>query len=186
MAYDIITIQPTISDGAHAAGDVIFNAISFDLPANAVKLVNIFAEVANGGGEDDTKIGILFYQGPEARTSLTNLGTLNDTADIAHADFTTNRYIGQAFLSLTDGNGNALDAIDTTALYYGCNASYSNSGARGTGALDPVILKGSGRDATASTAGRRINKCYAAGVIHAGTPDFDGTANMKIHLHIEY
>ena len=186
MAYDIITIEPTVSDGAHAQGDVLFNPEGFVLPAKAVKLVNIFAEVAAGGGEDNTKIGILFFQGPEDRTSLTNLGTLNDSADISAANFTLNRYIGQAFLSLTDGNGNDLDVIDTTALYYGCNAGYSDSASRGTGALDPVILKGSGRDATASTAGRRINKCYAAGVIHAGTPDFDGTANMKIHLHIEY
>lgn len=186
MAYDIITIQPTISDGAHAAGDVLFNAISFELPANAVKLVNIFAEVEAGGGEDDTKIGILFFQGPEDRTNPTNLGTLNATANIDSGDFTTNRYTGQAFLSLTDGNGNDLDVIDTTGLYYGCNSGYSNTASRGTGALDPLILKGMGRDATASTVARQKNKCFAAGVIHAGTPDFDGVNNMKIHLHIEY
>jgi hypothetical protein len=186
MAYDIITIEPTISDGAHAIGDVLFNAVSFELPANTVKLVNIFAEVAAGGGEDNTKIGILFFQGPADRTNPTDLGTLNDSADISAANFTLNRFTGQAFIGLSDGSGNDLDVIDNTAIYYMMNASNSSTTARGTGASDPLILKGMGRDAAASTVSRQKNKCFAAGVIHAGTPDFDGTDNMKIHLHVEY
>ena len=186
MAYDIITIEPTVSDGAHAQGDVLFNPEGFVLPAKAVKLINVVMEVAAGGGEDDTKIGILFFQGPEDRTGLTNLGTLNATADITAANFTTNRFIGQAFVGLTDGGGNDLDAIDTTALYYMTNASMSTTGNRGTGAADPLILKGNGRDATAGTVGRQKDKIYVAGVIQAGAPDFDGTSNVKIHFHIEY
>ena len=172
MAFDIITIEPTTVDGAHAVGDVFFNLTSFQIPSRSCKLINFFMEVANGGGEDDTKLGLLFFQ----KNTQATLGTLDATANIGHADFTSNQYIGQAFLSLTDGNGNDLDVIDTTALYYGCNAGYSSSAARGTGALDPLVLKG---DAGSTD-------IYVGGVVHAGAPDFDGTANVKIHLHIEY
>ena len=62
----------------------------------------------------------------------------------------------------------------------------STTGNRGTGAADPLILKGNGRDATAGTVGRQKDKIYVAGVIQAGAPDFDGTSNVKIHFHIEY
>jgi len=185
MAYDVITIEPTVSDGAHAIGDVFFNPISFSPPTDSVKLVNAFMEVASGGGEDDTKIGLLFFQGPEDRTDPTSLGTLNATADISAANFTLNRFTGQAFIGLSDGSGNDLDVIDNTALYYMMNASNSSSVARVSGAADPLILKGSGKDGTA-TPTRAANRIWVAGVIHAGTPDFDGTSNVKIHLHVEY
>ena len=55
--FDIISVSPTVSDAAHAAGDVMFNLTSVKLPARKCKLVNVFATVASGGGEDDTLNG---------------------------------------------------------------------------------------------------------------------------------
>ena len=43
-----------------------------------------------------------------------------------------------------------------------------------------------GRNPSASTVAKSKDKVFAAAVIHSGLPDFDGTTNMKIHLHIEY
>ena len=48
--YDIVTVSPTVSDGAHAVGDVMFNLTKVELPARAVKLVNAFFEVRGGWG----------------------------------------------------------------------------------------------------------------------------------------
>jgi len=172
MAFDIITIEPTTVDGAHAAGDVFFNLKKFQIPARACKVINVFMEVANGGGEDDTKLGLLFFQ----KKAQSTLGTLDDTANISHADFTSNQYIGQCFLSLTDGSNLALDLIDTTALYYSCNAFKHAADTKGAASAEPVVLKG---DAGSST-------IFMGGVVHHGAPDFDGTANLKIHLHVEY
>ena len=171
MAFDIITINPTTVDGAHAAGDVIFNLTSITLPARACKLVNSFMEVAAGGGEGDTKISLLFFQ----KNTQPTLGTLDATADISASDFTSNQYIGASFLMLDDG-GFDLDAVDTTGLYYQVPAMNSNLGSRGTGASDNVVLKGHSGSF----------EIFVGGIVHFGAPDFDGTDNVKIHLHVEY
>ena len=69
-----------------------------------------------------------------------------------------------------------LDVIQTTALYYQCAAQTNLSSPDDSGAAEGMVLKG---DAGASVV-------YAAGVIHAGAPDLDGTDNVKIHFHVEY
>ena len=171
MAFDIITIEPTTVDGAHEAGDVCFNLTSFQIPARACKLVNAFMEVAAGGGEGDTKISLLFFQ----KNTQPTLGTLDATADISASDFTSNQYIGASFLMLDDG-GFDLDAVDTTGLYYQVPAMNSNTGSRGTGSSDELVLKG---DAGSTD-------LFVGGIVHFGAPDFDGTDNVKIHLHVEY
>ncbi len=173
MAFDIITINPTTVDGAHAAGDVFFNLTSITLPARACKLLSVHMEVANGGGEDDTKLGILFFK----KNTQATLGTLDDTADIGHADFTSNKYIGQSFLALTDaGAGLDNDVIDTTALYYPSGSQQKGANNSGEGPFIPLILKGHSGSF----------EIFVAGVVHVGAPDFDGTDNVKIHLHVEY
>ena len=170
MAFDIITVRPTISDGAHAAGDVVFNLTSFTLPAKNCKLVNVFAEVWGGGGEDDTKIGLLFFQ----KNDTASLGTLNATADISAVNFSNNNFIGASFLQLSDGTDVDLDLLDNVALYYGGAFGMAAAAAR-TANFDPVVLKA-----------EFDRECFIAGVIHDGTPDFDGTSNLKLHLHVEY
>ena len=170
MAFDIITVRPTISDGAHAAGDVVFNLTSFKLPAKNCKLVNVFAQVVSGGGEDNTKIGLLFFQ----KNDTASLGTLNATADISAVNFDNNNFIGASFLQLSSGTNNDLDLIDNVALYYGGAFGMSSSNARVT-SFDPVVLKA-----------EFDRECFIAGVIHDGAPDFDGTSTLKLHLHVEY
>jgi len=171
MAFDIITIEPTTVDGAHTAGDVMFNLTSFQIPARSCKLITCFMEVAAGGGEGDTKISLLFFQ----KNTQATLGTLDATANIIASKFTSNQYIGSSFLMLDD-SGVDLDAVDTTALYYQVPAMMSNTGSRGTGSSDEMVLKG---DAGSTD-------LFVAGIVHFGAPDFDGTDNVKIHLHVEY
>ena len=180
MVFDIITVSPTtdsVAKGAHGAGDVMFNLTAFNLPARACKLVNIFMEVANGGGEDDTKIGLLFFK----KNTTATLGTLNETANIAHADFTANQYIGSAFMGLTDADSRDLDVIDTTALYYGMTVSQYANNARGGSGTDNMVLMTDKSGDNLFT-----NTMYVGGVVHSGAPDFDADNNVKIHLHIEY
>ena len=180
MAFDIITVSPTtdsVAEGATDAGEVMFNLTAFNLPAKACKLINVFMEVANGGGEDDTKIGILFFK----KNTTPTLGTLNATANIAHADFTANQYIGQTILALSDGGNLDLDLIDTTALYYSSNQFSTAAASRGGDGLMEMVLM-------TDKAGDNLftNTMYVGGVVHSGSPDFDGDNNVKIHLHIEY
>ena len=178
MAFDVITVSPTTDgDAVHAAGDVMFNLTAFNLPARACKLINIFMEVANGGGEDDTKIGILFFK----KNTTPTLGTLNATANIAHADFTANQYIGHTVLGLSDGSNLDLDVIDTTALYYSAHP-FSTAGATrgGAGLMETVLMTDKAGDNLFT------NTMYMGGVVHSGSPDFDADNNVKIHLHIEY
>jgi hypothetical protein len=170
MAFDIISVSPTVSDAAHTAGDVMFNLTSIKLPARKCKLVNVFATVASGGGEDDTKIGLLFFQ----KNDTASLGTLNATADISSANFVANDFIGASFLQLSDGTTVDLDLIDNVAIYYGGAFGMSADNSR-TANFDPIILKGA-----------YDNECFIAGVVHSGAPDLDGTATVEIHLHVEY
>ena len=185
MAFDIITVLPTTVDGAHAAGDVMFNLTEFSMPARACKLINIFMEVANGGGEDDTKIGILFFK----KNTTASLGTAGPSsgsgtgATIAHADFRANEHIGQTVLGLSDGSNLDLDVIDTTALYYSAHQFSTAAASRsGAGLMEMVLTS----DATKTSGGVPKTVVYMAGVVHSGAPDFDATDNVKIHLHIEY
>tara|TARA_R110000824_G_scaffold309838_6_gene497181 strand:+ start:707 stop:1264 length:558 start_codon:yes stop_codon:yes gene_type:complete len=185
MAFDIITVSPTTVDGAHTAGDLMFDLTSFNLPHRACRLINVFMEVANGGGEDDTKIGILFFK----KNTTASLGTAGPSggggsgtgANIAHADFTANQYIGQTFLGLSDGSNLVRDVIDTTALYYSAHP-FSTAGATrgGAGLMEMVLMTDKAGDNLFT------NTMYMGGVVHSGAPDFDGTGNVKIHLHIEH
>ena len=175
MAFDIITIAPTVSDGAHGAGDVVFNLTEFKIPSRACKIINCFMEVSAGGGEDTTKIGLLFFQ----KNTTAALGTLNLTANISAANFKANQYIGSAFLGRVNAHASIdLDVIDNTALYYSIGPFGDTSAvAAGEGAPgSPVVLKG---DAGSSS-------IFVGGVVHEGAPDLDGTDNVKIHIHVEY
>lgn len=183
MPFDIVTISPTVSDAAHAAGDVMFNLTAAVLPARKCKLINIFMEVASGGGEDDTKIGVLFF----GNNTTASLGTLNATANISAANFTANEYIGQVQLGLTDGGNLDLDGIDNVALYYSTNAFSTAAGTRGGQGQMDLVLKSSPKDFSSKGDSVALgNDLYVAGLIHSGAPNFDGTDNVKIHLHVEY
>lgn len=173
MAFDIISVSPTVTAAAHAAGDVMFNLTSIKLPARKCKLINVFATVASGGGEDNTKIGLLFFQKNDT-VGLNTTDALNVTGDISSANFVANDFIGASFLQLSSGTGIDLDVIDNVALYYGGAFGTSSNNAR-VAPFDPVILKGA-----------YDNECFIAGVIHDGTPAFDDTGNVEIHLHVEY
>ena len=37
--YDIVTVRPAVSDGAHAVGDVMFNLTKVELPARAQRVL---------------------------------------------------------------------------------------------------------------------------------------------------
>tara|TARA_R100001440_G_scaffold16880_1_gene28578 strand:+ start:22463 stop:22993 length:531 start_codon:yes stop_codon:yes gene_type:complete len=176
MPFTVSTIAPTVSDNAHDPGDVMFNLTEVKLPARACKLISCFAEVENGGGETDTKIGILFFK----KNTTAALGDLNATADISAANFLANEYIGQAFIGLHNGNSELQLTVGSTGLYYPM-AAFADSAASGAdgehfSVFEPMVLQG---DAGSSVV-------YAGGVIHDGAPDFDGTANVKIHFHFEY
>ena len=173
MPFDIVTISPTVSSGAHAVGDVMFNPTAAVLPARKCKLLNVFMEVASGGGEDDTKIGVLFFGNNAAA-----LGTLNATANISAADFTSNEYQGQLQLGLTDGGNLDLDGIDNVALYYSFSTANGTRG--GQGQMD-MVVKGS-----APSRSKSETTVYVGAIIHSGTPNLDGTDNVKLHLHVEY
>ena len=181
MEYDVITIAPTVSDAAHAAGDVMFNLTKVELPSSTCKLINVFMEVSDGGGEDDTKIGLLFFR----KNTTASLGTPNATADISAANFTANEYLGHTILGLSDGGNLDLDVIDNVGLYYSSNAYSTAAATRGGAGLMEVILQTSPRDFTSKTPDNS-SKVFVGAVIHSGAPDFDGTSNVKIHLHVEY
>ena len=131
----------------------------------------------DGGGEDDTKIGLLFFK----KNTTPTLGTLVATANIAHAAFTANEYIGSVFMGLTDSDGKDLDVIDTTALYYGMSQSQYAASTRGGGPMESMVLMTDKSGDNLFT-----NTMYMGGVVHSGAPEFDVDNNVKIHLHIEF
>ncbi len=184
MAYDVITIAPTVSDAAHAAGDVVFNLTAVPLPpyrdGMSYKLINLFMEVSSGGGEDDTKIGVLFFR----KNTTPSLGTLNATANISAANFTANEFLGSSFLGLTDGSNIDLDLIDNVAIYYGSDVPNNAAATRGGANPTPLVLDAEIGDRPA--VGAAVPTVYVGAVVHSGGPDLDGTDNVKLHLHIEY
>ena len=180
--YDIVTVQPAVSDGAHAVGDVMFNLTKVELPARAVKLVNAFFEVRDGGGEDETKFALYFFQ----NNSTESLGTLNATANISSANFTQNVFQGMMHLGIDDSTSD-LDAIDNVCIYSAQAITTQNTHGR-LGTVNPIILVGAQptQAKVQDTGGLVKNEVYVAAVVHFGAPDLDSTSKVKLHLHFEY
>lgn len=178
MAYDIITIEPTVSDVAHGTGDVIFNLTEVVLPARACKLVNWSMEVnVAATGADNCKQAMMFFQ----KNTQPTIGTLNSVSSISIGDFKSNKYIGSAFTALNDGtDGPNLDTITNAQIFYPSDpfmdATPDNASFGSNGGVLPLVLKG---DAGAS-------KVYVAMMSHAGSIDLDGTDTVRIQLHVEY
>ncbi len=178
MPFDVVTINPTTAAGSLGVGDVMFNLTKVEMPARACKLISVFMEVASATAqEDDCKVGVLFFK----KNVQPTLGAINSTVSISDADFTANKYVGQTFLALTDNVATLrLDVIDNVALYYP-SSSFADTGSAGSdgehlSVFEPMLLKGDAGD----------TEVYAAGVIHDGSPNFDGTDKVRIHFHFEY
>tara|TARA_R110002020_G_scaffold204686_1_gene409014 strand:- start:3148 stop:3711 length:564 start_codon:yes stop_codon:yes gene_type:complete len=187
MAFEVIEIPLTTVSGPHSEGDVFFNLTSFQIPARACKLVNMVMQVKRASSSsnediDDTKLGILFFQ----KNGTDTLGTLDDVADITSANFTANKYIGQKFLLMDSGQSSIdLDAIDEIFFYHQCGVWSQVTSNDDYGIPADMILKGD--------AGNTV--LYCAGVVHEGdldgsgdpeAPNFLGTDNVKLILHVEY
>tara|TARA_R100000353_G_C6507342_1_gene195718 strand:+ start:728 stop:1246 length:519 start_codon:yes stop_codon:yes gene_type:complete len=172
MPFANITINPTVDTDAYAAGDVVFNPTSIELPAKKCRLLGVTAydKGSTPGSADTDSIALFFFRNNEA-----DLGTLNATADISVANFESNQLLGTCKLTCEHDALNA--ELDNVKFLFGHNT------ATAIGATDStnlnVVLEGSTKSGVGNT-------CYVAGVQFAGSSDFVAATDLKIVLSLEY
>jgi len=187
MAFDIITVQPTINAGAYTERDVFFDITSFNLPARSCKLVNAFIEVPDSGLADGETLHVLFFQ-DNAGGNLASSG-INNTANISIANFTLNKYIGTIAM-FCEENQQHPSAIDNMGFFHGASAVSSvglDSGDAATrrdqSLSDVSLILKANKDVSTSDHRYQI---FVAAVTGIGTIDLASATSCKLHLHVEY
>jgi len=187
MAFDIITIEPTVNATAYAVRDVFFDMTSFNLPARACKLVNAFLEIPDTGLVDGETLSVLFFQ-DNAGGNLAS-GGINTTANISVANFTLNKYIGTIAM-FCEENQQHPSAIDNMGFFHGTSIVSSvgldsgDTATRRDQSLSDVsmLLKA---NKNVSTSDHR-HQMFVAAVTGIGTIDLSSATSCKLHLHVEY
>lgn len=161
--YTIIRVTPTLDNGnAYATGDVAFTAT--EIP-NAVrgnggcsKIINCYAIDKD---RDTYDLTVFFTE------NNTALGTINATANISDADFSSIGFNGGYTFQSDQAQTGQIDQLRILK-----SQSYSLSGE----SVEPVLIQA----APGSTS------VYVQGIFTDGTPTFAAADNIDIVLHIQY
>ena len=172
MGYASIEIVPVLTeDSAYAAGDVLFENTSFELPAKNCKILSLFAYDKGAGLTDGDTFDLFFL-----RDNVANLGTRHAGADIAEADFKSNRPLGMC--RLIHEESEISNEIDNLEFMQGTALNTTTITNRPTFGIG-VVLQGDTGTGVGAT-------CYVSGVIKTGTPTFADVDDLVIVLSVEY
>ena len=166
MAYDIITVNPTLSTATTQAGDVLFLSTAVKLPSRACKLFNMQCIFDDTQPQTD-KYNIFFFQ-----ENTNDLGPINEDTDITAAEISENVLLGVRKLLHDSEYDNHL-GVPTLMISEG---SMGDTPGEYMGPFEDLILK----------SGTTKDTIYMQGVIEvSGSMDFAADA-MVITLHVEY
>ena len=169
--YFNVTLRPTITaseqhDGAFAAGDVLFDWTSFQVPKGASRLLSTIATVRGTNAADQAAVDMeLFFAKSINGTAPSTLGALNDPVDTATAtaSITTGWFrniIGYQFFDASEqGMGSSDDLVYMNTIQ-----------SPGNGGVGNLVL--TGEPASGDDAGR--DTIYVAGIAQ-GALDFSTT-----------
>ena len=166
MAYDIITVTPTLDTSAHAAADVLFVSTAVKLPSSSCKLFNMQC-IFNDTQPHNDKYNIFFFQ-----ENTNDLGPLNEAADITAAEISENVFLGARKLLHDTEYDNHL-GVPTLMISEGNSGDESGEF---MGPFEDLILK----------SGTTKDTIYIQGLIEASAGLTAAADAMVITLHVEY
>ena len=162
MAYDIITIIPTLSLEAYSASDVIFTSTLIKLPHSKCKIINIDAVWQDTGAATD-EFTLMFF-----KENTHQLGTINTAVDISAAEIKVNGFLGASRLANVGET-----ALGTPSLF--ASQTLNDIGATSSDSPDVVLVGGGTR-----------NTCFVQGFFENDTITAESTDQLVITLHVEY
>ena len=145
MAYDIITITPTLDTSAYVNTDVLFIGTEVKLPSASCKILNVKAiwddpasiGSATGDQVPGATFNLYFFQ-----NNTHAMGTINtassDASRITAAQIATNIFLGA--VTMTNNASGEADLGDPT-LFYQVAVGQSTGSALTTGSYDPIVLE---------------------------------------------
>lgn len=173
MAYDIITVTPTLSTSAYtdpsvdAGNIVLFVSTEVKLPASSCKLFNMQC-IFNDTQSQEDRYNIFFFQ-----ENTNNVGSLRGAVDITADEISANGFLGVRKLIHDDAT---IDAHlgDPSLMVSGGAAGDGN--AEYFGPFEDLILK----------SGTTKDTIYMQGIIEASGGLACAADDMVITLHVEY
>ena len=173
MAYDIITVTPTLDTSAYAHKDVLFVSTAVKLPSSSCKLFNMQC-IFNDTQPHEDSYNIFFFQ-----ENTNDLGPLNGGADITAAEISENVFIGVRRLLHENEYDDHLG--DPTLMISGGSSGDGLAGngsatAEFIGPFEDLILK----------SGTTKDTVYIQGLIEKSGGLTAAADAMVITLHVEY
>tara|TARA_R110000744_G_scaffold48533_1_gene105984 strand:- start:757 stop:1245 length:489 start_codon:yes stop_codon:yes gene_type:complete len=162
MAFDTITVTPTLDTSAYSDNDVLFVSTAVKLPHRNCKVTAIDAVIADTAGANTDSILFFFKE------DTNELGTINATADITGAQMAANVLLGTVRL-VSSGE----TSLGTPTLLKG---QHIND-------IDAVI---SGMDNIVLTEGSTKNTCYIQALYEGGAAGTYAADALVITISVEY
>ena len=164
MAYDIITITPTLETDAYVVQDTLFVSTAVKLPHRSCKVLSTTAVFQTATSEGD-EITLLFF-----KENTNDIGPINEDLDITGAQIKANVFLGPTRL-VHYGESD----FETPSLF--ASQHHNDEDGTSTNSQEIVLVEGSTK-----------NTCYVQGYI---SQDADGitspaTDSFRITLHVEY
>tara|TARA_R110000744_G_scaffold151996_1_gene265823 strand:+ start:55 stop:612 length:558 start_codon:yes stop_codon:yes gene_type:complete len=185
MAYDIVTIEPTVNATAYTAGDVFFGMTAFNLPARSCKLINAFLEVHATGVADEESLSVMFFQDNTGGPLSGATGGINSDADITESNFILNKYVGTISM-VSDAAQQVVDIVNTVGFYHGASVISTKDSANSNIHDIRMILKAGADKDPSDTPSTNRHIMYVSGLVNSGTPNLAASPTVKLHLHLEY
>ena len=171
MAFDIITVTPTLIATAYADNDVLFTSTAVKLPHGKCKLVSIdaiFTDTDESAGAEaaNKEIIAMFF-----KENTHQLGTVGDAASITGAQMATNVYLGSTRLVNYTTDGEA--SLGVPSLFVG--QSINDTTSASSEIQNICLVEGSTK-----------NTCYIQGMYEKGADDTYEDGDLVITIGVEY
>ena len=164
MAFDIITVTPTLSTDAYGDNEVLFISTEIKLPHNKCKLVSLNA-IWNDSEAAAKEMIVMFF-----KENTHELGSVGAAPNITGPNINTNVYLGAARL-VNNAAGEA--ALGTPTLLAG---QHLNNAGVSTANLPKLVL----------AEGSTKNTCYIQGLYEVGASDTFAADSLVITVGVEY
>ncbi len=169
MAFNSVTITPTLDTSAYADGDVLFAGTEIQMPHRACKLISAQA-VWDDTQAPDEQIGLYFFA-----ENTNALGTLNAVPSITAAQMHANGFLGYAVLA----NSQHIETELGTPTIFSTNTFQGDTSSEHSSRLPIVLVAGKGVDT-------KPTSIFVQGLLEVSGGITCTADSLKIIFHFEY
>lgn len=169
MAFNSVTITPTLDTSAYADGDVLFVGTELQMPHRACKLISAQA-IWDDTDAANEQVGLYFFA-----ENNTALGAINSAANITAAQIHDNGFLGYTMLA----NGGQLETHLGTPSVLSTNGFLGDTSTEHASRLPVVLVAGKGVDS-------KPTSIFVQGILEVSGAITCAADSLKIVFHFEY